>query len=60
MFGSFGLGEFLLLVGILLLIFGPAKLPEIGRNLGRAIGEFRKESRKEKEEENRVKENKNK
>lgn len=56
MFGNFGLGEFLLLLGILLLIFGPAKLPEIGRNLGRAIGEFRKESRKGKEEGSRVEE----
>lgn len=42
MFGPLGIWEILLILGIALLIFGPKKLPEIGRTLGRGIGEFRR------------------
>ncbi|MGF1489182.1 MAG: TatA/E family twin arginine-targeting protein translocase [Prochloraceae cyanobacterium] len=35
-----GLPEMLLILGIALLIFGPKKLPEIGRSLGKAIRGF--------------------
>jgi len=40
----FGLGwqEFLFILLIGLLLFGPAKLPEIGRSLGKAMKEFKK------------------
>ncbi|MDD5634452.1 MAG: twin-arginine translocase TatA/TatE family subunit [Candidatus Omnitrophica bacterium] len=41
MFGL-GLPEILLIFLVLLLIFGAAKLPEIGRALGKAISEFKK------------------
>ena len=41
MFGV-GMPELLLILIICLLVFGAAKLPEIGRNLGKAIGEFKK------------------
>jgi len=41
MFGL-GLPEILLILVIALLIFGAAKLPEIGRSLGRALSEFKK------------------
>ncbi|MFH1394594.1 MAG: twin-arginine translocase TatA/TatE family subunit [Candidatus Omnitrophota bacterium] len=41
MFGL-GLPEILLIFGVALLIFGAAKLPEIGRSLGRALSEFKK------------------
>ena len=34
--------EVLLILGIALLIFGPKKLPEVGRTLGRGLGEFRR------------------
>ena len=40
----FGLGvpEILLIMIVALIVFGPRKLPEIGRSLGKAMGEFRK------------------
>lgn len=42
MFGSLGLPELILIFFVALLVFGPRKLPEIGRTLGKALGEFRK------------------
>ncbi len=42
MFGPLGFQELLLILGIALLIFGPRKLPEIGRTIGRGMGEFRR------------------
>jgi TatA/E family protein of Tat protein translocase len=43
MFGI-GLPELLIILLVALLIFGAARLPEIGKALGRAIGEFKKAS----------------
>jgi sec-independent protein translocase protein TatA len=45
MFGL-GIGELLLILVIVLIIFGAGKLPEIGEGLGRGIRSFRKEVRK--------------
>ncbi len=42
MFGSLGGSEVIFLFILALLLFGPRRLPEIGRTLGKAIGEFRK------------------
>ena len=42
MFGSLGVPELLLIFAVVLIVFGPRKLPEIGRTLGKALGEFRK------------------
>lgn len=39
--GQFGLPELLLIGAVALVIFGPARLPELGRSLGRAMREFR-------------------
>jgi TatA/E family protein of Tat protein translocase len=42
MFGSLGIPEILFIMVVALLIFGPRRLPEIGRTLGKALGEFRR------------------
>lgn len=44
MFGPLGVPEMLLIFVVALLLFGPRKMPQIGRSLGRAIGEFRRAS----------------
>ncbi|MEJ2368305.1 MAG: twin-arginine translocase TatA/TatE family subunit [Acidobacteriota bacterium] len=40
--GSIGTPEIIVIVIIALLLFGPTKLPELGKSLGRAIREFKK------------------
>lgn len=42
MFGSLGVPELLLIFAVILIVFGPRRIPEIGRTLGKAMGEFRK------------------
>ena len=42
MFKSFGVWELLLVLLIVLLVFGAARLPQIGDALGKAIRGFRK------------------
>jgi TatA/E family protein of Tat protein translocase len=42
MFGPLGVQELLLIFALILIVFGPRKIPEIGRMLGKAMGEFRK------------------
>jgi TatA/E family protein of Tat protein translocase len=44
MFGSIGPAELILIFVVALLVFGPKKLPEIGRSVGKAIREFKKTS----------------
>jgi sec-independent protein translocase protein TatA len=39
--GSIGFPELILLLIVLLLIFGPRRLPEIGRSLGKGMREFK-------------------
>ncbi|HCX62365.1 MAG TPA: twin-arginine translocase TatA/TatE family subunit, partial [Clostridiales bacterium] len=39
--GRIGPGELVLLLLIALVIFGPSKLPEIGKSMGSAINEFK-------------------
>ena len=40
--GNIGIGEILILVLVVLILFGPQKLPELGKALGKAVGEFRR------------------
>jgi TatA/E family protein of Tat protein translocase len=44
MFGSIGPTEIILIFIIALLVFGPKKLPEVGKSVGKAIREFKKAS----------------
>lgn len=44
MFGSIGFPEILLILVIALLIFGPKRLPEVGRTIGKGLAEFRRAS----------------
>jgi sec-independent protein translocase protein TatA len=41
MFGRIGATELILILAIALVVFGPSKLPEIGKSLGKAINEFK-------------------
>ena len=44
MFGSIGMPELILIFVVALLVFGPKKLPEIGKSLGKGLAEFKKAS----------------
>jgi sec-independent protein translocase protein TatA len=43
--GNLGLTEILLIGIALLIFFGPSRLPELGKSLGKGIQEFKKASR---------------
>ena len=40
--GNLGFSELLLIGAMLLLFFGPSRLPELGKSLGKGIQEFKK------------------
>lgn len=42
--GPLGMGEILFLLVLGLLLFGPRKLPELGRMVGKGLAEFRRAS----------------
>ena len=44
MFGTLGGPEIFLILVIALIVFGPRKLPEIGKSVGKMLAEFRKAS----------------
>jgi len=41
MLGNIGLPSFILIFVVALIIFGPSKLPEIGKSAGKALKEFK-------------------
>jgi sec-independent protein translocase protein TatA len=60
--GPIGMPELVIILVIALIVFGPRKLPELGRSLGRSIGEFKRASnelRSTLDEEIRVEEQRN-
>lgn len=42
MFGNIGATELIVILVLALIIFGPGKLPEVGKAIGRSIREFKK------------------
>ena len=42
MIGRIGMMEIILILSVALIIFGPAKLPELGRSIGNGLREFKK------------------
>jgi sec-independent protein translocase protein TatA len=45
MFENLGFGEILLVAVFVLVFFGPKKMPEIGRSIGKGLSEFRRAMR---------------
>jgi sec-independent protein translocase protein TatA len=44
MFGPIGMPELIVIFVIALIIFGPRKLPELGKSLGKSLAEFKRAS----------------
>ena len=42
--GNLGMPEIMMIMLLALLLFGPKKLPEIGKQVGKALGEFKRAS----------------
>lgn len=42
MFGSLGMPELIVISVVALIVFGPSKLPDLGKSLGEAIRGFKK------------------
>jgi TatA/E family protein of Tat protein translocase len=42
--GNLGMPELMMIMLLALLLFGPKKLPEIGKQVGKALGEFKRAS----------------
>jgi sec-independent protein translocase protein TatA len=42
MLGSIGMPELIIIFLIALIVFGPRKLPELGRSLGKSLAEFKR------------------
>jgi sec-independent protein translocase protein TatA len=56
MFGSLGMGELLVILAIVILIFGVNKIPQLGKGLGEGIRNFKDAMKTGQEEEKKEKE----
>lgn len=45
MFENFGFGEILLIVIVILIVFGPKKIPDVAQSIGKGIREFKRAMR---------------
>jgi sec-independent protein translocase protein TatA len=52
MFGSIGMGELLVILAIVILIFGVNKIPQLGKGLGEGIRNFKSALKAGEEDEN--------
>ena len=43
-FGNIGIGELMMILLVVMLVFGPKRLPEIARNMGKFMRDFRRET----------------
>ncbi len=50
MFGSIGMSELLIIMLLVLLLFGPKRLPELARSLGKSLNELRRAAEDVKDE----------
>ncbi len=50
MFGNFGIGEFIIIFLIILVLFGAKKIPDLARGLGKSLQEFKKAVKDDEEE----------
>lgn len=58
MFSNIGIPGLILLLVLVLIIFGPKKLPEIGRAFGQTLQEFKKSTRELTKDDDEVKDEK--
>lgn len=58
MFSNIGIPGLILLLVLVLIIFGPKKLPEIGRAFGQTLQEFKKSTRELTKDDDDVKDKK--
>lgn len=58
MFSNIGIPGLILLLVLVLIIFGPKKLPEIGRAFGQTLQEFKKSTRELTKDDDDVKDEK--
>lgn len=56
---AIGQNEVIIIVGVIVLLFGVKRLPELGKSLAEGISEFKKASKKAHEDESKPEETKN-
>lgn len=56
--GSIGFPELIVIMVVVLIIFGPGKLPQIGKSMGEAIRNFKSETKKAEDNKNNEDDNK--